>query len=333
MTSEIYANSSTFLILPPYEPGTDNSFSVPFQYITRAGSSNNAPAPNVLLTSGTKKNTDLLTSWDAEYEAKNQQPTLKLKGTAPEQQVIINTNTFNPDKEKDNQWYHNLTFGVQTSTGFTGVTWSPEPGQSYHIKPKLQFYVAASSDFQSDELFDMTTVSAGSATVTEDSFDTNLECTVTLEAEGSWTVSKGNLNKSLARDAELLLVQAHYNLTSAHADIVRNFGLQSVKFPALSSQELAAADEIRTSSGIEISAENRLYDGSNNFLKGIITVTRPVLRDFAYIVAKITFLSVKGKSKSGNTSWEFTYDGSKNAREIDELFGKGHDVDFTDKKP
>lgn len=333
VSSEVFANSSTYLILPTYEKGDDNSFSVPLQYITRAGSETKAPAPNVLITSGTSKNTDLETAWEADYALKNQQPLLKSSGTAPEQQVVITTNSFDPDKEKDNDWYHNLTFGVQTSTGFTGVTWSPEPGTDYHIKPKVRFYVAASSEFQSNELFSMSTVSSHSQEVTEDNFDSNLECTVILHADGSWEVQKGNLNKSSAGDTELLLLQAHYNLTAAHADIVKNYGKPSVINCAGLPAGISADDEFRTSAGIEITTENLRYDGQNNFLKGIIKVTKSVTNDFAYIVVKNTYLNIKGKSKSGNTSWEFTYDGSKNAKEIDAIFGKGHEVDFTNTKP
>jgi hypothetical protein len=96
-----------------------------------------------------------------------------------------------------------LSFGIETESGFAGVTWSPDPNVKYTIKPKLNFYVSVAT-YTSDTLADITEISATSANVPSSIFDSAGNATVVYKSNGEWAVTTGKpttLHLALVQEA------------------------------------------------------------------------------------------------------------------------------------
>lgn len=189
---EVYANSSACLALEPNSPDT-NYFTIPAQYVVGAGACNEAVGLNVLIDSNITQGTDIGQTWEADYATvpPNMGPNLTLSGTpSPTGTISISTNAFNQMMNEANGWFSNQSFGIMTSAGYMGMTWSPSPQSRTTITPSLSFYISIGS-FNSNALADWVSVSNGAAFVEVPSSFLNNCCTVTLTASGEWLVTPG----------------------------------------------------------------------------------------------------------------------------------------------
>lgn len=191
-TSAVYANSSAMLsVLPNY--GGTNTFTIPLQYVVGAGASNQAVGLDVRIDSNYIQQAQLQQLWNADYATAppKQGPQLLLnqETTSPSNTIGIKSNAFNQVQNENEQWFSNMSFGIESFNGFMGVTWAPSPSQTSTLTPKFAFYIATGS-YTSNSLVDMTTVSNNSAKIELSSFK-NLEATVTLTASGAWRVTAG----------------------------------------------------------------------------------------------------------------------------------------------
>jgi hypothetical protein len=138
----VYANSSANLEVDPNSPA-DNYFGIPVQYIVGAGASNKAVGLNIQVVSSVTNDADVLDTWDANYAdwPPNKGPTMSLSGTkAPPNSIAIVTNPFNQITNENN--HCNQSSGIETASGFIGMSWSPNPNQKRTLIPKLKFYVS-----------------------------------------------------------------------------------------------------------------------------------------------------------------------------------------------
>jgi hypothetical protein len=328
ISSEVFANSSARLTVAQFEPGRDDSFTIPLQYVVKAGASNNAVALKTLIQSSISKNTDLASSWQANYFQANKGPALVPGSDTPaSDEVDVLTNAFDKNREPLDKWFSSLTFGVQSDNGFLGVTWSPDPSETYRIKPKVQFYVATGS-YEENTLASITSISTTSANITEDSFDGNYECTVTLLTTGKWKVEKGNTNQSSTLRASNALVdlsKTQLLLATAHTDLV-----DLIKNPqeyATSSSDNINDVAVR-SEGIIITSGDKLSASLGelpNFITGSIGIATAIGVGFTAILAAGITLKIK-KTKRDGLEFDFEYNGGKSLEEIIAAFGFGKEI-------
>lgn len=237
---KVFANSNTNLQIASRQPGI-NSFTIPVQYIVAAGASNNAVAPNILVQSSVTNNANLGDQWETFYASvpPNAGPTMTRYGTSgPSQSIQMASSPFEKEKNEAYGWYSNMTFGIRTSQGFMGMTWSPDPNQQRTLTPKLSFYVTI-GNYDSNSLADFTTVSRSAAEISvPSSFDILNQTTVTYTSSGTWIVTPGKPKSSTAMLAASnsidSLIQIEHYLSKAHADLIDSVKL-SLSNPVLSS--------------------------------------------------------------------------------------------------
>jgi len=188
----VYANSTIMLNVAPNYKG-NNSFLVPVQYQVGAGASNDAVGLNVKIDSSYMKDAELEQSFDFDYctVPPPQAPNIT-DGTDPSSEgtITVQINNFDQVKNENANWFSSMSFGIETSNGFTGLTWSPSPGTAIKITPQFSFYIAT-GDYAASTLAEITTISSNAATVTEADFqskDGEFEVTVTLLSNGEWKV-------------------------------------------------------------------------------------------------------------------------------------------------
>jgi hypothetical protein len=190
---DVFANSSVSVAVPPNYHGT-NEFVIPIQYVVGAGGSNQAVGLNIEIISNVTNPASLMDTWNANYvnAPPNQGPTMMLAGGQQKPtDIAIVTNNFNKIDNEMAGWYSNQTFGIKTEAGFIGMTWSPEPGKTRILTPKLTFYVAAGS-YGSNQLANYDDFSNDSAVINApSSFDQFNRCTVTYNQSGGWHVTPG----------------------------------------------------------------------------------------------------------------------------------------------
>ena len=323
INAKVFANSSANLTVPTYTGSQDNYFSIPLQYMVQAGASNNAVGLNTRIVSNVKEDTDLGLGWLATYFPLNEGPTLDQEGTCPTDELDITTNNFDKSKEPLNKWYGNLTYGVKSQNGFMGVTWSPDPGKLYRIKPKVQFYVSV-GDFSSNTLADMTAISSAAASITENSFDGNYECTVVLNTDGTWKVFKGNLNQSVSALEKLM--ESHLHMSSAHAamvDLLKNTNT-AVASKADPDDEWAVSSGVTIDSG---ALDNDQAMAGGGFITGTISIRSAIGLGFVYMIASGIKVSVTNRSPDG-LKWKFSYNGSASSQALKEAFEAGKEIEF-----
>lgn len=188
----VFANSSASIAIDSNDPST-NYFVIPVQYSVGAGASNNAVGLDVQVTSTISQNSDLAQVWNADYAnaPPKKGPKLNLASTSTGPNSIkLVTNSFNQEDNESLGWYSNQSFGIQTASGFMGMTWSRSPNQSRTLTPKLSFYISVGS-FGSSTLADWTQVSNDSAQVSVPGSFTGGACTVTLLNNGKWKIAPG----------------------------------------------------------------------------------------------------------------------------------------------
>lgn len=220
----VFANSQANLQIESGQPGF-NSFTIPVQYLVGASAGNEPVGSGVVVESSVINDASLKDQWYATYAdvPPNQGPTMEKTGTASEDNTIeIKCNPFNKEKNEANNWYSNMSFGVQTPSGFIGMTWSPEPNKTKTLTPKLSFYVSVGS-YGSNELVDFTTISNDAAEISvPDSFDAINETTVTYTETGEWIVTPGKPDSTDASNFARL-IQSHLLLSKSHTELVGLF--------------------------------------------------------------------------------------------------------------
>lgn len=210
-TEDVFANSNTNIYIPGGSTSI-NLFTIPVQYMIGAGASNNAVGLNTKIESNSTRKTDLDQLWNVTYYTvpPNQGPSIPKASTGPStaKTIAMATSAYNKSTNEGYGWYGNMSFGVQTSQGFMGVTWSPDPQMTYTITPELSFYIAV-GDYHAYSLASINAVSSGSAKCdTASSFNSINECTVTYTANGSWEVTEGKPTKTMLEVAKKNMLNA-----------------------------------------------------------------------------------------------------------------------------
>ncbi|GAA3653297.1 hypothetical protein [Flavivirga jejuensis] len=191
-SGEVYANSSTHLIIAPNYPGV-NYFTIPLQYVIGAGAGNQAVGLDTRIVSSDSRDTEIGDHWGIEYLL-HQGPNIVNINKLPEAAIMLTSNPFDKIGFENQGWYSNMSFGIQSSSGYIGMTWSPDPNQTTIIVPKFTFYIAT-GDFQSNQLADFTTISSSAAEITQNDFGQGFDVTVTLTETGEWVVETGAPNE------------------------------------------------------------------------------------------------------------------------------------------
>jgi hypothetical protein len=326
--STVYANSNTAINVSTYTGSQKASFTVPLQYKVEVGATNKAVGLNTLIESSDTHDSDLEVEWKASYYQKKDDktpPTLALSGqTAPAGQLAIVTNSYNKNDEPLNKWYGNMSFGIETETGFIGVSWSPNPTFTYKLEPIVNFYVAV-GDYSQNKLANITAISSTSANITQKSFDGNYECTVIYQPDGSWVVKPG-----YAPPASLNLlstmVSAHAELISAHKNLVELVNFSNSANINSSSGEKAE----RESTGIKLNNKGNKknqVDDEFEFITGSITVGVAIAAGFAYMFASSITLNITRTSADGLTI-DFNYNGQAGQQAILDAFAAGQRIFF-----
>jgi hypothetical protein len=207
-TPEVFANSNTNLQIPAGSSNL-NSFTIPVQYVVGTGASNNAVGLDTRIESSATRNTEEKQLWDVVYATvpPNQGP--EMTGPTDANQTIdMKTESFNPETNAAYGWFESMSFGIKTSHGFMGVTWTPSQGITYKITPKLTFYIAI-GNYSSSSLADITAISNDSAICdSEKDFDAINQCTVTYDATGSWTTAKGRPSAEMLNSAREIMLSS-----------------------------------------------------------------------------------------------------------------------------
>lgn len=188
---DVYGNSDAYINVEPNYGGT-NSFGIPLQYTVGAGASNKAVGLDVQINSSYLLNANIKDSFNVKYATvpPNQGPDITKNSTPSSAGTIsLITNNYDEVQNNNHKWYENMSFGIQSENGFLGVTWQPSPSETTTLTPKFSFYVAT-GNFSSNELVDLNSVSTNSAEIELSDFD-GFDVTVTLNSDGSWTVTPG----------------------------------------------------------------------------------------------------------------------------------------------
>jgi hypothetical protein len=310
---DVFANSSTKLSVAPKVDGQLNRFIIPVQYMVGAGASNQAVGLHTRVLSDSSKKTELGQGWLATYAnaPPPKGPSIELAAPPAKDKIAITANPFNRANNEGHSWFSSMSFGIQTSNGFMGMTWSPDPSDKRTLSPKLSFYVNTGS-FGSNELANWTEVNSHAATIELRDFDSRREVTVTLTETGEWNVTPGRPPPSLQRMGLLdTLVQSHLRLAEAHSHLIQLMG------PGATG---TATDQDDTVASVE-------WDKSPNTnavtgLSGTLTVQTALTLAFtAFILAGVRFSITS--ARIGGTQVRFSYSGELSVQQIKELFVAG----------
>lgn len=197
---EVFANSAARLTIDAGSKPVAK-FGVPLQFRLGAKSINQAVGLNVKVSTSQTEDVHLTDVWESTFYTgeDHQAPDLKkIDGKARDNEIIFKDNHFNPDDAIANEWYPSQSFGLETQSGFVGMSWAARPGKKVSIAPEVKFYVST-ADYKANELADYTTVSDGSAELTLNSFR-GRAATVTYTASGEWKVTAGRPPKHMLSD-------------------------------------------------------------------------------------------------------------------------------------
>lgn len=307
----VYANSSASLAVRSHAQG-QNYFAIPVQYVVGAGASNQAVGLNVQVVSNVTNNASLQDQWSAEYATvpPNLGPTMKRLGTgAPANMISIATGSFNKAANETNGWFSNQSFGIQTQSGFMGMTWSPNPQQTRTLTPQLTFYVAVGA-YNYNSLAKWTDVSSNCATVSVPNDFMYNKCTVTYTETGDWTVTQGPPPAlALASDLGWLLSEDQRELAA---------------LTYLSLSEDTQADTLST---VAWDSADIFTANGNTILSGKLTVTTALRAAFTYFILSGVRFQVD-RSEAGGTKVHFSYSGTRSAQSIQDLFKAGAQLLF-----
>lgn len=310
----VYANSSAFQMVPTNYQGVAY-FGIPVQYVVGAGGSNEAVGLNVQIVSNVTCDASLQQQFDATYvtvdlpQQPPEGPTMSLSATgSPPNTIALASNAFNQATNEDQQWFSNMSFGIQTEAGFIGMTWSPTPQTTRTLTPTLTFYIATGS-YNSNALASWDTISTNSIAITTPDSFLDLSCTVTLGANGAWSQAPGE------PVTEALTSNLAWFRSDRHAELV-----------ALSymTQGKILPDTIKSVSWDPMTTAR---DGEFIVLTGTLTVTAALVGAFTYFVLGGVNFSITN-AQPGGTTYSFRYSGTKSAKAVMDLFKAGAQVFF-----
>lgn len=302
----VFANSSASLAVRPNSQG-QNYFVVPVQYVVGAGASNQAVGLNVQVVSNVTNTASLQDQWSAEYATvpPPMGPTMKRLGTSgPANTISIASNGFNKTANENASWFSNQSFGIETQSGFMGMTWSPNPQQTRTLTPKLTFYVSV-GDYGQNALASWNDVSSNCATISVPNDFTYNKCTVTYTETGDWTVTQGP-PPALAVTADLgwLLSEEQRELA------------------ALTYLSLSDDTQADTLSTVAWDSADIFTANGNTILKGKLSVTTALGAAFTYFLLSGVRFQVD-QPEAGKKSVHFSYEGTRSAQSIQDLFKAG----------
>jgi hypothetical protein len=187
----IFANSNLCLPVPRYYLGTCQ-FNIPITYVFGAGSGSQAVGIGAGIVSDSIEIVNPGESWLACYanSPPDALPTMVQGGpTLDPSQISIETDAYDRISNEKQGWFSNQSFGIFGADSFLGMTWVPEPTNSWTVTPDSRFYVTI-GDFGRLASWDEVTFNAA-ALIAPNSFDVNNACTVTLTRAGQWIVTEG----------------------------------------------------------------------------------------------------------------------------------------------
>ncbi|CAB1275761.1 hypothetical protein [Candidatus Nitrosacidococcus tergens] len=320
--SEVYANSNTFIKIKGNSRDQTNSFTIPIQFVFEVGASNRAVALNTRIDSSTPRDIQYGEQWQATYFPPNQGPNLIKSGsTNNPKSVAIRTIPYDKDTDEGDGWFGSQSFGIKTSSGFAGMTWSPDPGETRTLVPKLEFYIATGT-FGENVLADWTSVSSDPAIITEDDFSAGNtgEATVVRTKSGGWDVYTGKLRSSaLAAKSNQLshLYQSHLAICRAHEELIKTAGISSDH--NLLGEECVECVLESATVDIDDPGNSTLMGNGDNKITGTMTVSK-VLGSIG--VGALVLVGGSRFSISnilGKTRFAFTYSGPKSITAISAL--------------
>lgn len=313
----VYANSSAYLNIQSNALST-NYFGVPVQYVVGAGASNQAVGLNVQVVSNIQQNANLKQVWEASYPFRTAPTLINTGGSTGNASTIqIQTDSYNKASDEANGWYGNQSFGIQTQDGFIGMTWSPSPGQTVSISPTLTFYVATGS-YNENTLASYTTVSTASQTVTTSNFDAANQCTVTYNADGTWSIAAGAPQSSAAMaelaDPQVLLGQ----LVLSHMSQSLTAGTTQVD----------TVSAVRWGDGDANLTVRQLTALDPSTIRGEISVANALTAAFAFFIISSTTFKISYTSQDG-LKVGFTYNGNKTLSQLQDILKMGAQALFS----
>lgn len=312
----VFANSSAQLAVEP-NARSYNRFIIPVQYSVAAGASNQAVGLNTRVVSDYPQKTDLGKGWLAEYANAPPPKGPKIKSAAAPKdanQIAITANNFNQVENEGNGWFSNMSFGIQTSSGYMGMTWSPAPGDTRTLTPKLEFYVTTGS-FGANSLADWTDINSKCAKIQLGDFDPQRRATVTLGQDGTWSVVPGAPQINSVPLNQLL--QSHLWMTEAHGRILRLAGSETAPAAPPAPEAGEQDDWIKSVQWLPSQV-----DGPHTYLSGRLAVRTAITLGFtAFVLAGIVFRITR--DPAGGTEIFFTYSGPLSAEFIKSLFVEG----------
>lgn len=282
----VFANSSASLTVMPNYPGSAY-FGIPVQYVVGAGASNQPVGLNVTIVSNVSCDASLQQQFDVDYATvpPPQGPTMSLSGASPPNTIALTSNAFNQAGNENQGWFSNMSFGIESQAGFTGMTWSPTPQTTRTLTPTLTFYIAT-GEYGSNALASWDDISSNSVAVSVPNSFQGDSCTVTLLADGVWVQTPGR-PASGALDSE--------SKGRVQIDIVQNVHWN----------QLTAAPE-----------------GLSPFLSGTLTVSTALGARFTYFVLSGVYFTIT-QAQPGQATFAFQYSGMKSARAVMNLFQAG----------
>jgi hypothetical protein len=285
---------------------------IPVQYKVGAGASNKAVGLSVKVISSITQNADLQDIWNADYAnfPPPKGPTLGKSGeqTSANQISIVTNNFDKGNNENNGHWYSNQSFGIETGSGFIGMTWDPKAGQTRQLTPKLTFYVAI-GEYGENTLASWDQFSNAAAEIHAPTDFSKGSCTVTYTKESRWKVTPGEpLVRALAKNLDWFLSDEHQELVAlAH----------------LSRGDFQSDTIVTTHWDTNTLAVN----GDEIIISGTLTVATALTAAFTYFILASTKFDVK-RDAAGKTTVDFSFNGPGTASHIMGLFAQGASVVF-----
>ncbi len=187
--SGVYANSSASLKVAhdSREPGR---FAIPLRYVIGAGISRHKVQFFAPIVSDVTHEASLRDIWSVGYQP-DQSITLRRRyEPGPENVISISTDEFDQVKDENAGWFANQSFGIETSAGFIGMSWSPSSPQTRRLTPKLSFTIAA-GNFEANRLLRWDEISIQSVPINAPYDFLHEECTITYARDGTWIKTPG----------------------------------------------------------------------------------------------------------------------------------------------
>lgn len=278
--AQVFAHSSASLNVQPYASSSD-SFFIPLQYRVQAGASNTAVGLNVAVHASAAESAAPGDVLRADYAGAppKQGPRLSKTSSSAGKAITIETNQYNEQGNRANEWYESLGFGIDSPNGFMGISWSPAPGKRYALTPEPVFYVSTGSH-QAQQLEDIGAIARNAARITLRDFSPRNEVWVTLNARGQWTVTGTN--------------PQHLQGASEHAEA-----------QALTASTHEFATIIQR---VQWNVDANEGDGNATSTGMIVVTSSPTFIATGFTLAGLSF-NLEGIT-SGATSWRFRYTGS-----------------------